>query len=149
MTEAATTTAGPAEQPQRPSLRQLVAATEIDLRLFGMVAALIAMLAVFGIITGGRILSPSNLVTMSVQAASVAIISTGMVLIIVSRNIDLSVGSIVGVTAMTYALLMTGTGILTDLLGRGHPLTWVIALGIGLLVGALIGALVPRWERVY
>jgi D-xylose transport system permease protein len=143
-----TTTTGPAEEPQEPSvrhlgarLRGLVAATEIDLRLFGMVAALIAILAVFGIMTGGRILSPSNLVTMSVQAASVAIISTGMVIIIVSRNIDLSVGSIVGVTAMTYALLMTGTGILTEVLGRGHPATWIIALGIGLLVGALIGAL--------
>jgi D-xylose transport system permease protein len=106
-----------------------------------MVAALIGMLLVFGVITGGRILSPSNLITMSVQAASVAIIATGMVIIIVSRNIDLSVGSIVGVTAMTYALLMTGTGILTDVLGRGHPLTWVIALVIGLGVGGLIGAL--------
>ena len=36
-----------------------------------------------------------------------AIIATGMVLVIVSRNIDLSVGSIVGVIAMTYALMMT------------------------------------------
>lgn len=141
MTDVATTATGPAEEPRRPSLRRLVAATEIDLRLFGMVAALIGMLLVFGIITGGRILSASNLVTMSVQAASVAIIATGMVIVIVSRNIDLSVGSIVGVTAMTYALLMTGTGILTDLLGRGHPLTWVIALVIGLSVGGLIGAL--------
>ena len=141
MTDVATAVSDPTEEPRRPSLRRLLAATEIDLRLFGMVAALIGMLLVFGIITGGRILSPSNLVTMSVQAASVAIISTGMVIIIVSRNIDLSVGSIVGVTAMTYALLMTGTGILTDVLGRGHPLTWIIALVIGLLVGALIGAL--------
>ena len=141
MTDAATAVPDPTAEPRRPSLRGMVAATEIDLRLFGMVAAFIGMLVVFGILTGGRILSPANLVTMSVQAASVAIISTGMVVIIVSRNIDLSVGSLVGVTAMTYALLMTGTGILTDLLGRGHPLTWVIALAIGLSVGGLIGAL--------
>lgn len=141
MTDAATAVPGPTTEPGRRSLRGMVAATEIDLRLFGMVAAFIGMLVVFGILTGGRILSPANLVTMSVQAASVAIISTGMVVIIVSRNIDLSVGSLVGVTAMTYALLMTGTGILTDLLGRGHPLTWVIALAIGLSVGGLIGAL--------
>ena len=37
----------------------------------------------------------------------IAIIATGMVLVIVSRNIDLSVGSLVGLIAMSYALLMT------------------------------------------
>ena len=80
--------------------------TEVDLRLFGMVVALAAILIGFGITTGGRFLEPVNLLTLSVQAASVAIIATGMVLVIVSRNIDLSVGSLVGVIGMTYAVLM-------------------------------------------
>ena len=60
----------------------------------------------FGIKTNGRFLEPVNLVNLAVQSVSIAIIATGMTLIIVSRNIDLSVGSIVGVVGMTYAQLM-------------------------------------------
>src|SRR3954470_18381656 len=89
------------------SLRRLIGATEIDMRLFGMLIALIAILVGFHILSGGRFLQPANLITLSVQASGVAIMATGMVLVIVSRNIDLSVGSIVGVTAMAYALLQT------------------------------------------
>jgi D-xylose transport system permease protein len=130
------------EQTQKarpPSmLRRFVQATEIDLRLFGMVAALAAILIGFGIATDGRYLKPDNHVTMWVQAASIAIITTGMVLVIVARNIDLSVGSVVGVIAMTYALIMTG--ILPDLMGLGQPLMWVVALVIGLGLGTLLGA---------
>jgi D-xylose transport system permease protein len=97
----------PAALPQqvelkpRPSLRELVAATEIDVRLFGMVVALLVIVLGFGVVTEGRYLQPANLITLSVQTAAVAIIATGMVLVIVSRNIDLSVGSIVGVVAMS------------------------------------------------
>ena len=79
----------------------------MDLRLFGMVVALAVILAVFHILSGGKLVQPSNMVTLSVQATGVAILATGMVLVIVSRNIDLSVGSLVGFVAMAYALLMT------------------------------------------
>jgi D-xylose transport system permease protein len=120
------------------SLRELVAATEIDLRLLGIVAALAAILIGFGLITGGKFLEPVNIVALSVQTASVAIIATGMVLVIVSRNIDLSVGSIVGVVAMTYALLMTDW--LPHIMGFDNPFMWLVALAIGLAVGGLIGA---------
>ncbi len=139
-----TDTAGtaPDQATGRPpfSIRGLIAATEIDLRLFGMLVALIAILLGFGVATGGKFLQPTTFITLSVQTAVVAIMATGMVLVIVSRNIDLSVGSIVGVVAMAYALLMTnwlphGLG-----LGANNPLTWVIALAIGLALGAGIGA---------
>ena len=67
--------------------------------------------------------------------------ATGMVLIIVSRNIDLSVGSMLGFTGMLMAILQAEW--LTNNLGLGlnHPLTWIIALAAGLLCGALIGGL--------
>jgi D-xylose transport system permease protein len=119
----------------------LIAQTEIDLRLFGMVIAFIAILVTFNIISGGKFFSPVNMVTLAVQASGIAIIATGMVLVIVSRNIDLSVGSLVGVIAMTYALLMTN--ILPDVLGIGadFPFRWAIALGMGIAIGAAIGGL--------
>ena len=121
----------------RSSLGDLVRATEIDLRLFGMVAALAVILIGFGVATGGRFLEPVNLLTLSVQGASVAIIATGMVLVIVSRNIDLSVGSLVGVLGMTYAVLMAD--VFPDTIGVNHPIGWIIALVIGLALGAFIG----------
>jgi D-xylose transport system permease protein len=59
----------------------------------------------------------------------------------VSRNIDLSVGSLVGIIAMTYALLMTDW--LPNLLGIGDdfPFRWAIALALGIGLGVAIGAL--------
>jgi D-xylose transport system permease protein len=71
----------------------------------------------------------------------VAIIATGMVLVIVSRNIDLSVGSLVGLIAMSYALLMTDW--LPNILGMGadFPFRWAIALALGVGLGALVGGL--------
>jgi D-xylose transport system permease protein len=129
--------AGPTtEQPTR-ELRGFKA-LEIDLRVFGMVAALILIVLGFGVMTNGRFLSPVNLINLTVQAVSVAIIATGMTLVIVSRNIDLSVGSIVGIVAMADVLLMTQ--VIPNTIGRDNPATWIIALVAGLAIGGLIGA---------
>jgi D-xylose transport system permease protein len=137
----ATPVSGQALPPARASLRGLLAQTEIDLRLFGMLVALAAILLTFNILSGGKFFRPTNMITLAVQASGIAIIATGMVLVIVSRNIDLSVGSLVGVIAMTYALLMTD--IMPDVLGMGadFPFRWLIALGLGIVLGALVGGL--------
>ena len=68
---------------------------EVDGRLLGMLLALAVMWLLFNVLSGGLFLSARNLWNLSVQSAAVAIMATGMVLIIVSRNIDLSIGSIV------------------------------------------------------
>ena len=121
-------------------LRHLLAQTEIDLRLFGMLAALIVIIFGFNVASGGDLFQPTNMATLAVQATSVAMIATGMVLVIVSRNIDLSVGSLTGFIAMSYALLMTDW--MPNILGMGpdFPLRWLIALGIGVAIGAAFGA---------
>jgi D-xylose transport system permease protein len=137
----ATPVPGKVEPPARTSIRGLLAQTEIDLRLFGMLLALALILITFNVLSEGKFFQPTNMVTLAVQATGVAIIATGMVLVIVSRNIDLSVGSLVGVIAMTYALLMTDW--MPNVLGMGvdFPFRWVIALGLGVGLGAAIGAL--------
>jgi D-xylose transport system permease protein len=129
------------DPPARTTIRGLIAQTEIDLRLFGMLLALGLILLTFQITSGGTFIRSTNMITLAVQASGVAIIATGMVLVIVSRNIDLSVGSLVGLIAMTYALLMTDW--LPNLLGMGEdfPFRWAIALGLGVGLGALVGAL--------
>lgn len=136
----AATPSGQAQPSTWGRVRRLLAQTEIDLRLFGMLVALIAILLGFNIYSGGTFFRPNNMVTLAVQATSVAIIATGMVLVIVSRNIDLSVGSITGFVAMSYALLMTdwlpALGMASD-----FPFRWAIALAIGIGIGAGFGAI--------
>ncbi|MEO7664319.1 MAG: sugar ABC transporter permease [Candidatus Limnocylindrales bacterium] len=138
MTNVAEATPG---RGQGARLRGLLAQTEIDLRLFGMLVALAAILVIFNVLSDGKLIQPTNMVTLAVQATGVAILATGMVLVIVSRNIDLSVGSLVGLVAMTYALLMTDW--LPNILGMGvdFPFRWAIALALGIGLGALVGAL--------
>ena len=111
---------------------------EIDTRLLGMLGALAVIWIGFHIWSGGTFLTSRNLWNLSVQTSAVAVMATGMVLIIVSRNIDLSVGSMLAVVGMAMALLQAE--ILPDWIGFDHPLTWVITLAVGVALGALIGA---------
>src|SRR5438445_9412647 len=78
---------------------------EIDTRMLGMLLALLIIWVGFGIVSGGTFLTPRNLWNLSVQSASIAIMATGMVLVIVSRNIDLSVGSLPGFLGYTIWLV--------------------------------------------
>jgi D-xylose transport system permease protein len=130
-----------AEPPARTSIRGLFGQTEIDLRLFGMLVALVVILVTFNILSGGTLIQPTNMITMAVQAAGIAIIATGMVLVIVSRNIDLSVGSLVGLIAMSYALLMTDWFPRIFGIGPDVPFQWALALAIGIGIGAGVGAI--------
>ena len=133
-------TAPPAQgEVEEGPRRGFFKAVEIDLRVFGMVVALVLILVGFGMATDGRFLRPVNMVNLAVQSVSVAIIATGMTMVIVARQIDLSVGSIVGVVGMTYAYLMAR--LLPDIVGFGSPWIWVIALAAGLTLGSLVGAL--------
>jgi ABC-type xylose transport system, permease component len=122
-------------------LKRFLAATELDTRLLGMVGALLIIWVGFNIFSGGLFLTPRNLWNLSVQTASVAVMVTGMVLVIVSRNIDLSVGSILGLVAMVMGVVQTEILPSQLGLGFGHPAIWVIALAVGLAVGIGIGAL--------
>jgi D-xylose transport system permease protein len=125
--------------PRTP--RSLLAAAEIDTRLIGMIAALVIIWVGFNIISGGNFLTPRNLFNLSVQSASIAIMATGMVLIIVSRNIDLSVGSVLAFVGYTMAMAQTDWLPNALGLGLGHPATWIIVLIMGVIIGAGIGAI--------
>lgn len=119
-------------------ITRFIYATEIDARMFGMIGALLLVWIVFNILSGGLFLTPRNLWNLSVQAASVAVIATGMVLVIVTRNIDLSVGSILGFIGMIMAVVQAE--ILPLYVGFDFWGTWIITLAVGLALGALIGA---------
>jgi D-xylose transport system permease protein len=134
-----TGSAAPIESPVKRFLR----ATEIDTRMIGMVAALLLIwigFHVYGAIAngGGVFITPRNLWNLLVQTSSIAVMTSGMVLVIVMRHIDLSVGSILGFTGMIIGV--TQVYFLPQFLGLGHPLIWILTVIIGVGFGALIGA---------
>lgn len=122
----------------KDNLKKLVNHLGIDTRLLGMIGALVVLWIMFDLVTGGRFLTPRNLFNLSVQTASVAVMATGMVFVIVTRNIDLSVGSLLGFIGMMMAALQVH--VLPNYLPIGHGSIWIIACIAGLLVGVAVGA---------
>jgi D-xylose transport system permease protein len=113
--------------------------TELDTRMLGMIGALAAIWIALHILSGGLFLTPRNLWNLSVQASPVAIMAAGMALVIVTRNIDLSVGSVLGFLGMIMGLVQTDLA--PKLFGFESPVTLVVTLAAGLALGILIGAL--------
>jgi D-xylose transport system permease protein len=133
--------------PAPSSWRSTFATADVDTRLFGMIAAIVIIWIAFNVLSGGDFLTARNLWNLSVQSTSIAIMATGMVLIIVSRNIDLSVGSLLGFLGYSMALVQTD-GVIAffnvkiDLGSVGDSSwIWAIALAVGISLGALVGAI--------
>ena len=129
--------------PTEPLLRRLLRATEVDTRMLGMIFALLLIWVGFNVYTQistgeGLFLTPRNLWNLSVQTSSIAIMATGMVLVIVMRHIDLSVGSIIGFVSTIIGVAQVH--ILPVYLGLDNPAIWIIAVVIALALGAAIGA---------
>jgi D-xylose transport system permease protein len=119
-------------------IARFLKATELDTRMLGMGGALLAIWIAFHVLSGGLFLTPRNLWNLSVQSSSVAIMATGMVIVIVTRNIDLSVGSMLGFIGMIMGVMQAD--LLPGLLGFDNPATWILTLAAGLLAGAILGA---------
>ncbi len=113
--------------------KSLLANLGVDIQLLTLILALVAVWVGFQIWSGGLFLSPRNLWTLTAQTAVVGIMVGGMVLVIVARQIDLGVGSVLGFTAMIMAVLQASAP-----MGVGLP--WVVAMLVGVAVGVLIGA---------
>jgi D-xylose transport system permease protein len=106
-----------------------------------MLGALAVIWVFFNVLSGGSFLTARNLWNLSVQSASIAIMATGMVLVIVSRNIDLSVGSMLGFLGYTMAMIQAVWIPTTLGLGFDQPYTWVVTVVFGIAIGATIGGL--------
>ncbi len=127
-----------AQPSHLPLLTRFLKSTELDTRMLGLVGALLLIWIAFHVLSGGLFLTPRNLWNLSVQSSSVAIMATGMVLVIVTRNIDLSIGSMLGFIGMIMGV--TQADLLPKLLGFEHPAIWVLTLAVGLVLGVILGA---------
>ncbi|WP_218511199.1 sugar ABC transporter permease [Variovorax sp. dw_308] len=104
----------------------------VDLRLLLMSVLLIVMGVVFNIFSGGVFLSPENLYNVAQQTAVVGIVATVMVLVIVARHIDLSVGSVMGFVGVLIAYLQYTSG-------WSWPTACLAGLAVALLVSIYQG----------
>lgn len=133
------TTRDTTDRPQRARRRNPLRALEVDLRMIGMVGAMFLIWLGFDIFTNGIFLSARNLWNLAVQTSVVGIMATGMVLVIVVRQIDLSVGSLLGFSGMVMAVVQVSV----------FPIdagwTWAATLLVGLAVGAAVGAFQGWW----
>ena len=127
------------DAPQLNIFQRLSSILEIDLRLLSMVVALAIIWIAFNIRTEGIFLSARNLWNLSVQSSVVGVMATGMVLVIVARHIDLSVGSILGFVGMVLAVLQV------EVFQIGAGWNWWVTVLMGLAIGALIGLFQGFW----
>ena len=112
----------------------------LNLRMYAMVFALVCVWVIFTLLTGGTFLSTRNLSNLSRQAVETAILAVGMTLVIVSANIDLSVGYGAGLFGAITAILHVWWG-------QPIILTLLAVICVGILIGVLHGYLVA-YQRI-
>src|SRR5215218_2657293 len=149
MTAVDTTTASggsPSAGPGRPraGTRLDIGAVLLEGRAFIALAVLIIIFALLS----DSFLTVNNLITMTKHVAYNAILALGMLFVILTGGIDLSVGSIVGLSGITAGVLLEGLQIDSfDVVL--YPAVWVVvaaSLAIGTLVGLINGILVTRFN---
>ena len=82
-----------------------------NLRQYGMLLSLFAIMLFFEIATNGTLLRPLNLTNLVLQNSYIAIMALGMLLVIVTGHIDLSVGSVAGFVGALAAVMMVQLGL--------------------------------------
>ena len=112
---------------------------KINWQVFGMIAALAAIWILFTATTDGVFLSSRNLTLLSRQMAVAAILATGMVLVIVAGQIDLSVGAMAGLLGAVATLLCVKAGLPV-------ALALLVTIAVGALLGMGQGAIVAKLD---
>ncbi|MAM62960.1 multiple monosaccharide ABC transporter permease [Maritimibacter sp. UBA3975] len=104
------------------------------MREYGLLFALIAIMAFFQIVTGGTLLRPVNITNLLLQNSYIIIMALGMLVVIVSGNIDLSVGSVMGFIGALAAVMIVN-----------YEFNFLFTILVCLLAGGVIGAAQGYW----
>ena len=111
------------------------------LRTIGLVAGLAVLLTILNAATHGDFLRPGNMINVLRQIAVNAILATGQTFVIITAGIDLSVGSLIALTGVLMAGVMSGH----PNVAVGFTLALLIGLGTGGLAGLINGLPVVRF----
>src|SRR4051794_7723662 len=113
---------------------RLLSVLRNNVRQYGMLVALVVIIAFFQITTGGTMLAPQNVTNVFLQNGYIIVMALGMLLVIVAGHIDLSVGSVAAFTGAIAAVLMVD-----------QKLDPVLSSAVALLIGGIIGAWQGFW----
>jgi putative multiple sugar transport system permease protein len=105
-----------------------------NLREYGLMISLIAIMVFFQVMTNGTLFQPLNLTNLILQNSYIIVMALGMLLVIVAGHIDLSVGSVSGFIGGVAAVLMVS-----------YDMNFVLASLICLVLGGVIGAAQGYW----
>jgi putative multiple sugar transport system permease protein len=105
-----------------------------NIRQYGMLVALIAIMLFFQIITDGILLKPLNITNLILQNSYILIMAIGMLLVIVAGHIDLSVGSIAALIGATAAVMIVN-----------YEINFLVTILACLVLGFAIGAWQGFW----
>lgn len=109
-----------------------------NIRRFGMIIALVSIIILFQILTGGILLTPLNVTNIIMQNSYIIVLAIGMMLVIITGEIDLSVGSVAAfIGAVSGVLLVT------------YDLPVLVGIILCLLIGAIIGAWQGFWVAYF
>ncbi|MDR2023548.1 MAG: sugar ABC transporter permease [Hungatella sp.] len=103
----------------------------LDMKQYGMVIALIAVFLIFAVRTGGKNMSSANINNLIMQNGYVVILAVGMLLCVLTGNIDLGVGSVVACCGAVIGILLVD-----------YKMNMWVAILAAILVGALSGMFV-------
>ena len=143
-------------QKKPPAARTGPATTPDGADLFGFLAKfaplifLLVLMAIFAILEP-RFLSPLNLFNVMRQVSIFGLLAIGMTFVILTRGIDLSVGSLLAFTGLVAAVVAKGglesrfaIGAETEAAGYGWPLALLAALAVGVAAGAIQGLAITK-----
>jgi putative multiple sugar transport system permease protein len=126
-----------APAPAIPGQKGFASSLIVNLRDYGLLLTLIALMLFFQFTTNGVLFKPVNLTNIILQQSYIIVMALGMLLVIVAGHIDLSVGSVSGFIGALAAMLMVGWKFPPELAFMANP---AIAFVLCILAGAVVGA---------
>lgn len=111
----------------------------LSMKQYGMMLALIAVYVIFAFITEGKNLSAMNVNSLIMQNGYVVILAVGMLLCVLTGNVDLGVGSVVASCGAVAGTLIVDFGVNT-------PLAMLASLVVGALFGVFVGFFVSKLD---
>jgi len=139
-------------------MSKIVDSLHANFRTYSMVIALVVIWILFSILTNGVFFEPRNLSNLVRQTSLIAILAIGMVPVIVTGNIDLSIGSVVGFISIivAYCQYFIFPGLLSGLfpsfeaqttfLGISTSINGLISTLLSIFVALIVGLLVGLWH---
>lgn len=113
------------------------ATAKLDMKQYGMMIALVLIFLIFSVLSKGKNFTSMNINNLIMQNSYVVILAIGMLLCVITGNVDLSVGSIVAFTGAVSAIMVLDFKL-------PIPLVFVIVLIIGLLIGMWEGLFIAK-----